>query len=65
MLDKIKEIIGLKKKEIVTITQFEVGMINNRIVLRFDRPVHQVELNRLQALSLIEALTMKITLTGK
>jgi len=66
MLKWLKKAVGLGEPEpIKTPTEFEVGVENKKLVIKFNQPTIRIELDRLQTLNLIQALTNKVTLTQK
>lgn len=66
MLKWLKKVVGLGEPEPEKIpTEFEVGIENNRLVIKFNQPTLRIELDRLQTLNLIQALTSKVVLTQK
>lgn len=65
MLKNIKILLGLEKRETESQVKIITTIINNRLIIKFSRPVNQLELDRLQTLDLIQALTGKIALVNK
>lgn len=65
MLEGIKRILGLSKPESKMVTEFEVGVLNGKLVIKFNQPVLKIELDRIQTLNLIQALTGNIILVNK
>ncbi len=58
----IKKILGLEKSNEAPL---EIGVIDNKVVLRFNKPTKYVQLTKEQGMELIVALTQKLVLIKK
>lgn len=57
IIKKTKEILGLSKKKNFPM---EIGVLDNKIILKFPQPIKYIQLNKLEAMDLLMALTQKI-----
>lgn len=62
-LTNTQKFLGLKKKS--SLAQIEIGILDNQIILRFQEPIKYIQLDKVQSLDLLVALTQKISLIKK
>ncbi len=61
IIDKVKEVLGLKKRQLPNKpSKIKVTTIKNEVVIVFDEPVISISFNKMQLLELIETLTSKL-----
>lgn len=65
MLKRLKEFLHLESRPVKKNVEVNIGVSNNKIVFEFEKPIRNVEFDKIQAMDLIVVLTQKIPLLKK